>query len=362
MIDNIEITVLENLWGNTEFSLPKRWEGKDFQKELNELFELYQQKVFITINDENTQKDIKIICDGLIETIQQYYLGLPHKAYNKFNEVMEKLMENPLKIYQKSGNSVFQFNDPLVLFRLRNVTNNISYKRKDIFHTPYSLRAKVSSCRYSIAGYPSLYLGTSLELCNKEINGRLKTKNTIASKFKVERNSVNNGHTDIKVIELAIKPQDFITNENNNQINQRIYGNHRLFDTNLLLDSDIKENYLLWYPLIASCSFIRANKNDAFSSEYIIPQLLMQWIRMCSKPKTLYGIRYFSCVSNYNSDLGFNYVFPVSGKCNKNNNDFCEVLSQSFKLSDPVFINDYGSIKSCEEYLRNIPDSELSFL
>lgn len=42
------------------------------------------------------------------------------------------------------------------------------YSRTRVLHTPYNLRSKVSTSRYSIAGYPSLYLGTSLQLCCKE--------------------------------------------------------------------------------------------------------------------------------------------------------------------------------------------------
>ena len=43
------------------------------------------------------------------------------------------------------------------------------YEIEDIFHIPYNLRAKISSNRYSISGYPSLYLSTSLELCKQEL-------------------------------------------------------------------------------------------------------------------------------------------------------------------------------------------------
>lgn len=99
-------------------------------------------------------------------------------------------------------------------------------------------------------------------------------------------------------IELSIKPQDFVNSENFKQEP----GGHISRKT---LESKLyRHNYLIWYPLIAACSFIRANKKDAFAPEYIIPQLLMQWIRylMDSDYKkggqyNLFCIRYFSCAS-----------------------------------------------------------------
>ena len=118
----------------------------------------------------------------------------------------------------------------------------------------------------------------------------------LASMFKLNRD-IEHTNTNIQVIELGVKPQDFINNRYNDKVNIR----HISYS--LLEDRSIRTAYLLWYPLIASCSYIRVNKKDPFAAEYIIPQLLMQWVRneMCSKQNNgcekLVGIRYFSCSS-----------------------------------------------------------------
>lgn len=124
-------------------------------------------------------------------------------------------MDRPLRIYQKSVTEQFEDrwnyrnnDDSLKLFHVTSVSNNRPYGRGRVFHTPYNLRSKVSTCRYSIAGYPSLYLGTSLDLCREEIHLNPHQDFALASIFKLER-TVEYSNTNIQVIELGVKPQDF---------------------------------------------------------------------------------------------------------------------------------------------------------
>lgn len=208
------------------------------------------------------------------------------------------------------------------------------------------MRSKVSTSRYSIAGYPSLYLGTSLQLCCEEIHIDPFMNFALASMFRLEREMEYTG-TNIQVIELGIKPQDFIgINDINETMGRRI-------SRMLLDDREVRASYFLWYPLIAASSFIRTSKNDPFAAEYIIPQLLMQWVRSEMETKIndydqLIGIRYFSCASKKASDMGFNYVFPTSGHAKSLNMPFCETLSKAFRWNSPVYIHEYENYRSCE--------------
>ena len=128
---------------------------------------------------------------------------------------MNIFMDRPLRIYQKSVTEQFEDrwnyrnnDDSLKQFHVTSVSNNRPYGRGRVFHTPYNLRSKVSTCRYSIAGYPSLYLGTSLDLCREEIHLNPHQDFALASIFKLER-TVEYSNTNIQVIELGVKPQDF---------------------------------------------------------------------------------------------------------------------------------------------------------
>ena len=57
--------------------------------------------------------------------------------------------------------------------------------------------------------FPSLYLGTSLELCCKEIQINPYKDLAITSLFRLER-TLEYTNANIQVIELGIKPQDFL--------------------------------------------------------------------------------------------------------------------------------------------------------
>lgn len=370
MIFDISDGEFKRIFSNEKFHLPIRWNNNDFTKTLKNIFDeycetignsLYPQESNLNINTYDCK--IKQVCDLLIEVVKQYLNGFPAKAFYIFCDLMRLLERQPLKTYYKSITEQFNasnYCDPLNLYRITCVNENIPYDRSRVFHTPYHLRSKVSTSRYSIAGFPSLYLGTSLELCNEEVHYNPHEQFALAARFQLERN-IEYNNVEIKVIELAIKPQDFFDERNKPDINRE--RNFRIISKDILMQPSVRSAYLLWYPLIAACSFIRVNKKDLFAAEYIIPQLLMQWVRSeIGIPKRKYnrlvGIRYFSCASIRASEMGFNYVFPASGKQTKKS--FCPVLSKAFKLTKPYFLHEYNDIYSCEDALSK--DNNMDFI
>lgn len=343
----IDIANFRNIMADNRLWLPKRWAGIDFLDTLKNHFDDY--KVIIKPNITNTDfQKIILICRRILSTIDEYQKGNIVKAYHKFDLVMESLFSS-LQVYEKSGyyNETL-YRDTLKLYRVRNVADNKIYKREDIFHIPYNMRSKVPTCRYSIAGYPSLYLSTQLALCCEEVLPSKLNDMKIASRFKIVRNQAENTYR-IKVIELAIKPQNFLNIEL--MQNKADYSSNMFF----LDNGNIRENYLLWYPLVSSCSYIRVNKSDPFAVEYIIPQLLMQWVRKKSTKNELFGIRYFSCQSIKASNMGVNYVFPVSGD-HYDGSQFCSVLVNSFKLTNPEYIHEYETIGLCQSSLDHLSE------
>ncbi len=388
MIIDISNTGFKKIFNDKQFELPIRWDGGDYAQFLKVLYDGYLKnlcknsshnncKLFYEIqkgeiNFNNCSAEecivsyIKDICDGLIETVKIYDKGLPSAAYEAFDKVMKRLIKKPIQIYQKSGwTDAFDKYDPLRLYRVVNVNEDTIYPRSRVFHTPYNLRSKVSTSRYSIAGYPSLYLGTCVDLCLKELKCNPQRKLSLCSRFQIDRNSNRNDYQ-IGVIELAIKPQDFFEEnykhknleDNNDRINKGRY-----IEPDLLINNDVRVSYLLWYPLIAACSFIRAHKSDPFAPEYVIPQLLMQWLRSWNENNNeLFGLRYFSCASKLASDMGFNYVFPTSGEEHSKIENYCKVLVDSFMISIPAFIHEYNSVEEFEDYLNNLPIKELDYI
>lgn len=350
-----------------KLALPIRWDGSDFEKTVDNHLSYYIEKIREKALKERGKTDLHIEADDLekikaaiVDAICNYLNGLPVIAYYKLRIALELLILQPLKIYQKSVTEIissYPQDDPLHLFRAVRVEDNKPYPRERIFHTPYNLRSKVSTNRYSIAGHPSLYLGTSLELCCSELHTDPMRELTLASAFRLDRN-IENTIKRVQIIELGIKPQDFIQSDNETARYLQ-QGTGRTVSDELIRKSYVKEAYLLWYPLIAACSYIRVNKKDPFAAEYIIPQLLMQWIRYESKKgrnifdKQLFGIRYFSCASVKASDMGFNYVFPTSGERISDNSPYCKMLANAFYLTEPIYVHENASYSECEQVLNN---------
>lgn len=360
MIIDISEAIFKQIFNDKSLFLPIRWGGNDFSKEVRFLFSKYKdailQNLSSTSNDDLIKK-INSVCKMLENAVNSYLDGFPNKAYGSFTRAMKVLNETPLKVYEKSVLDLFdnnQFlNDELNLYRVACVDENKIYPRKRLFHTPYNMRSKVPTCRYSIAGYPCLYLGTDLQLCCEEVHFNHHEKNGLAARFAINR-SILDSETVIQVIELSIKPQDYFEESQN----KNIILPHK--------NSQLFASYLVWYPLIAACSYIRVNKKDPFAPEYILPQLLMQWVRSelgtWNKNDTLFscnkliGIRYFSCASEKASNMGVNYVFPGSGHPHSDEYPFCETLMNSFFLTKPYYINEYVDVKSCERIMNHDTD------
>lgn len=235
MIIDISNESFKNILKDNRLSLPIRWDGADFLTTLNNLFDYYIKQIELLPSESDYYQkhinvnttDIKAVCGLLSTAVRNYLNGFPSNSYTAFENVMKLLTIKPLKIYQKSNverfealeDSIEKDND-LKLFRVVSVEDNRPYQRVRLFHTPYNLRSKVSTCRYSIAGYPSLYLGTSLALCCEEIHRNPYQNFSMASMFKLER-TVEYTNTNIQIIELGVKPQDFFNLEYNNESRER---------------------------------------------------------------------------------------------------------------------------------------------
>lgn len=362
MILDISDSTFRHIFSDQKLFLPIQWDGTDFTETLEKLFNTYIINIEHSITTEEHKKDsartiytVKKICGLIKNSVESYLDGFPSKEYVELETAMRVLVKTPLKIYQKSIFEQFDdtedpiFNDNLALYRLVCVDDYAPYGRARVFHTPYTLRSKVSTSRYSIAGYPSLYLGTSLQLCAEEINYNPHRSLALASRYKIER-CIEYNNTEIDVIELAVKPQDFLGIERNRESNQKI---QRIISETLLNNPSVRNAYLVWYPIIAACSYIRTNKKDPFAAEYIVPQLLMQWVRReiqySDNPEydRLIGIRYFSCASKRASDMGFNYVFPASGKQHSGQYPYCPVLMKAFRLTSPKYVHESGRVEDC---------------
>lgn len=244
----------------------------------------------------NTIKIQSHFIEGLKETLNFYLNGQPSDAYEKFNETLNKRIKKYTHIF-----NIGTFSDEQNFYRIRIKKENFALNQTEMFHIPFQLRNMVNTQRYSIPGFPSLYLGKTLYVAWEEL----------------KRPSVN----DFQAVRLKNIQEIKYLDLTGNNISKN-YNSH------------IAYKYLMTWPLIACCSVKVDNPNDSFKPEYIFPQLLLQWIR---NNKNIDAIKYNSTHINYNGietkgDL-YNLVLPV-----KENKDFghCEELLSIFEMTNTI--------------------------
>lgn len=210
------------------------------------------------------------------------------------------------------------------LYRIR-VGSLADYRRADIFHIPFEKRQIVSPQRYSILGLPSLYLGGSVWVCWEEMN-RPAFEQIQVSRFKAVPMS------NVRVLDFAYRPAVMAR-----------FATFLQSDLHKVTDNaEFILSYAMCWPLLADCSIRVRYPDNPFVPEYVVPQLLLQWIRDESHFE---GIRYFSMrIAQHEDGLdaeqiqaaasaAANYAFPTVRKASTGH---CKQLSSQFELSMPM--------------------------
>lgn len=145
-------------------------------------------------------------------------------------------------------------------------------------HRPFEERFLIKEGRFSLPGFPCLYLGGSEEVCEKEVGKGNKGECKFVNQYQIRRGGR------IKLLSLAPPINDSP---------KELLG------------------FLVLYPLILASQSPKRHPEGVFHEEYIIPQLLMEYVR--EKRKDVDGIRYLS--SHYTDGemlKMMNYVLPVT--------------------------------------------------
>ena len=354
--------------GSHPFDLPIRWGDGDFYAEADGLFTRYQAAVrrqFPSRKAENAafQAQLARVCELVLEALGESLHGLPARAYARVKELMGLLEQSPLYASHAELEPSAMMTGPVPLYRVVRVEENKVFPRKRIFHSPYSLRRRIATNRYSIAGFPSLYLATTVELADLE-NGLFSHRQpAIAARFSLNTVYIRAIEQSIRIMDLSWTPQALADpgsaekiKENRKRFEDLVDASDRISGSSA--KGHAPERYLLRYPLLAACSYIRV-KREGFAPEYILPQLLTQWLRQ-ELDAELVGIKYFSCFTEHAADIGANYCFPATGdtilRDKGGEESYCPVLNEAFLLSEPVFLPNYGSENAVQDALDRLYD------
>ncbi|WP_400260903.1 hypothetical protein ACFX5U_12535 [Sphingobacterium sp. SG20118] len=320
-------------------NVPIKYEGS-FIKLVKQKIDIFG-KVVNALNQEDIEdienfnlqefkKQNKILRNGIIKTIWAYYDGKPSEALMLLEDTLK---DCKIDQYLNMNNNLSQNSN---LYRIRTRQGSFPFLKKEMFHIPFEKRNIVSTQRFSLPGLPSLYLANSIYVAWEELK-RPDYNQIQATRLKNQR--------DLCLMDLTT--DIYRDNSCRNVDHLRINVN------------ELMNKVMIW-PLIAACSIKVQHFSDPFKPEYIIPQLLMQWIK---KDTNVDGIKYSSTNINplfkHNAHL-YNVVVPVkstqqdSGLCQYLIDLFYSTQTLPFQLKQFVTQSDhFNSQGSCHATVNN---------
>lgn len=153
------------------------------------------------------------------------------------NPTLSKYLSEPYFNYFS-----FELSKGIPYYRMRDA--NADEEVKDCWHIPFQIRSGASTGRYSIAGFPSLYLADSLDVANEEL-GKLEKDNRWVSEFTVKEGKR------IFLLDLSWPSIDKIKEMNDYK----------------------KLSFIVTYPIRLMCSIKTKKSGNPNNEEYFIPQL-----------------------------------------------------------------------------------------
>ena len=145
--------------------------------DFNALFRNEGSPIIIDLTKRKFISFIKKVQQTISSIISIYYEGYPDEAYKLLENLLMRNKFAPSRssvrcayannyLNDQLGNFfLLEWREELInLYRMRISKETLS--KEKMFHVPFNMREKVSSARFSIPGFPCLYLGTSLERPN----------------------------------------------------------------------------------------------------------------------------------------------------------------------------------------------------
>jgi hypothetical protein len=254
------------------------------------------------------------LIQGIISTLDIYYAGDPSRA---FAELARALREVNVSSFLNKELELLANTD---LYRIRTCNRNYALSKHELFHIPFQLRSRVNTQRFSIPGLPSLYVANSIYVAWEEL--KRPPQSEIQACRLVNKNTM-------RMLDLTTD----------------IYARNQHFIDNTSHGWEPLYRVMVW-PLVAACSFKVQNPDDPFKPEYVIPQLLLQWVNK----ENVIGIKYSSTHIDLNTTghegSFYNIVFPV--RTFDKEEGHCPWLSQSFRSTQVLPLELRGMITNSD--------------
>lgn len=281
----------------------------DYRKRLFNALEEYKRIVSDNKLAYEIQDSITDICAKIRNIVSNSLRGFQSTAALQ----LQNLIQGKIGLAPKINltNTILTCNIDSDFYRIRQLPSVYEIEAKELFHIPISKRGIVKTQRYSIPGYPCLYLGKSIYGCWEEMR-RPPMHICAVSRFQNIK--------ELKFINLARPSKEAL----------------------------MYSEYQKLVPLIIACMIPVANDSDTFKPEYIIPQLIFEWFLKNRKfhNQTIHGIAYTSTHLNdeffFPYDKFINYAIPVFDVREKHK--YYKELCSIFHLTQPT-TNDIEKLK-----------------
>ncbi len=250
---------------------------------------------------EEIMRFIEESCDKLL-TIYDLYM------HRKIGEAVEE-MGASFMISDSIFVKELKAKEPM--FRARTIDSHQgSYNAKEMFHVPFEQRGKISNSRYSIAGFPSLYVGRSILACWEEMH-KPNIDNLCVSKVSISEFESR------YVIDLCwIDDMDGELSSDEKKRSRQL------------------QEIITWIkrlPLVIACSVKAYAPSAPFKEEYVIPQIIL--LACIDNPK-IDGVAYTSTRRDEqiasDNELHTNYAFPAKEVADEG---YCMELATAFILT-----------------------------
>ncbi|WP_347145993.1 hypothetical protein [Parabacteroides goldsteinii] len=271
----------------------------------------------------------------LKECVNYYFDGRYNAAYNCINTLLSD------DFYEEGYSEIPK---ETVFYRARNPFNPTD-PLKEMFHIPLNKRGIVKTERYSAPGYPCLYLGTSINACWEELGQPC--------------------FGDMKISRFVVKEKFPVLDL-------------RMPSKNDLIGNDV-DIILKKLPLILASSICVQERDGFFKPEYIIPQLIIEYIITKNRDKYdntdyslfdfILGVYYTS--THINDELKFphrtfnNLALPAVLVEKKET--YCQLLASCFEWTKPTSYSyedircKFGPVFQNMDEDRNLTEEELNY-
>lgn len=271
-----------------------------FRQRLANALSQYRDLVAQYSDDDALKSDILYISNRLKDIVSNYEKGLQSTSFIQLQNLIQGRKGLPPKI-DLARNILALGATPQSFYRIRLMDSIYGVEAHEMFHIPLNMRGMVKTQRYSASGYPCLYLGESIYGCWEEM------RRPDMQKCAVSRLECGDA---LNIIDLTLPTVDD------------------------LLDPE----RLKLIPLLISCMIPVVNHADTYKPEYIIPQLIIEWVLKNRRTKNIDGVCYTSTHINdefdYPADKFINYAIPVYSTDIRNK--YCKRLCRMFRITRPT--------------------------